>query len=107
MHSADLCESLLPSIKRHHEEGGQPVGPGVVTPHHIVLAGPHVGVPDLDQPRRGGRVDGEQPGGDVVETPGSGEVQAVKVDQFAISSVRDLHQAVGVQILSLCSTSPG
>ena len=53
---------------------------------------PDVGVPDCDQPRCGLDVlaGGEQPPGEVIQTPGPREVKAVQVNQVAVCSVHHL-----------------
>ena len=83
----DQHDGPLPGLKGVEEEGCQPVRASIVTVHHTVQAGPHVAVSDLQQPQRCLRLSAEQPGGDVVETPGSGEVDPVQVDQLAVSLV--------------------
>ena len=72
------------------------MGAGVVAAHHIVHAGPHVLVPHADQPGHclwgqdpaGGQL--AQSGGQVIKTPGPGEVEAVKVDKLAVCPVNNL-----------------
>ena len=64
----------------------------VVAAHHVVPAGVDVVVCQADQPGPGLLVC--QPGRDGVETPGSGEVEAVQVNKFAIGTVGNLGRAV-------------
>ena len=86
--------SMLSGFQSMHEECSEPVRASVVTTHNIVHAGPHMVVTHADQP--GHRVLGHQAGqlaqsgGQVVQTPGTGEVEAIKMNQFAISPVNHL-----------------
>ena len=108
--SVDETVGLLPGLESMKEEAGQPVRAGVVTAHHTVNAGPHMAVSYLHQPQGPLGLSAEQSGGDVVETPGSGEVEAVKVDQLAVSLVLHLphcQRELGIKELGQKLPQPG
>ena len=61
------------------------------------LSSPDVGVPRLYEPVRHllePLVQASQPLGEVVEAPGTGEVEAVQVNKFTIGTVGNLHNEV-------------
>ena len=94
-HPIDETIGLLPGLESMQEEGGQPVRAGVVTAHHTVNAGPHMAISYLHQPEGPLGLSAEQSCRDIVETPGSREVEAVKVDQLAVSLVPHLPHCQG------------
>ena len=73
-----------------HQECCQPVRASVVTAHNIVKTSSHMSVPHPHQPCPSLVIQCCQSLSEVVETPGSGEVETIKMNQFTISSVNHL-----------------